>query len=526
MSNPTGDHPYEELQRRIQEALQGARSALSPAPVPSASAAAEELPPALRRIRGFSLRPKDARDYLNRFVVQQHEAKKVLSVAICDHYNHVRQCLDDPRVGERHFHKQNILLLGPTGVGKTHLMRTLARLVGVPYVKADATKFTETGYVGGDVEDLVRDLVRAAGGDVNLAQYGIIYIDEIDKLAAPAGGGGSGGRDISGRGVQTNLLKLMEDSEVSLHASNDMAGQMQAMMDAGKGGRGKTRPNRISTRHILFIVSGAFDRLAESVKKRVDSSMVGFGSPGAGDSGDVGHYLKQVETADLVRHGFEPEFIGRLPVRVICEPLRAEDLARILTTAEENILEQYKLAFKGYGLDFRISPEAIQEIARLAHREGTGARGLMTVFERVFREFKFELPNSPVRTFDVTPETIANPRAAVEKILAGHAHLLPESHRRELEEFAKRFTDQHGITLLFSEAARTLLGDTAKTQDRSMRSLCEDRFKDLANGLRIIAQNRGLTTFMIDADFARDPAQELSRLVVESFGGSQGKGNL
>ena len=288
-------------------------------------------------------------------------------------------------------------------------------------------------------------------------------------------------------------------------------------MDVSRGSRGKSRPNRISTRHILFIVSGAFDRLAESVKKRVDSAQVGFSAP-IGDASDPGCYLRQVETADLVKHGFEPEFVGRLPVRVICEPLRAEDLARILTTAEENILEQEKLAFKGYGLDFRITPDAILEIARQAHREGTGARGLMTVFERVFRDFKFELPNSPVKAFEVTPETVLNPKVAVEKLLRGHAHLLPESYRRELDDFARKFAEKHAITLLFSEAARTLLGETAKAQDRSMNSLCEERFKDLPNGLRIIAGNKGLTTFMIDTDFAKNPAQELSRLVVESFG--------
>jgi len=173
----------------------------------------------LERIRNFNLKPREIRDYLNRFVIRQNEAKKVISVAICDHYNHVRQCLEDPDLREKEHAKQNILLLGPTGVGKTYLLRCIAKLTGVPFVKADATKFSETGYVGGDVDDLVRDLVRAANGDVELAQYGIVYIDEIDKIAAQSS---SGNRDVSGRGVQINLLKLLEETAVNLHSQTDI----------------------------------------------------------------------------------------------------------------------------------------------------------------------------------------------------------------------------------------------------------------------------------------------------------------
>ncbi|MBR1843487.1 MAG: AAA family ATPase, partial [Opitutales bacterium] len=151
----------------------------------------------IRQVEHFNLKPKDLRDYLDRYVVKQSEAKKVLSVAICDHYNHVRECVRHPEKREQLYLKQNVLVLGPTGVGKTYLIRNIARRIGVPFVKADATKFSETGYVGGDAEDLVRDLVKAANGNVNLAQYGIIYVDEIDKIASTA----SGGKDVSGRGV-------------------------------------------------------------------------------------------------------------------------------------------------------------------------------------------------------------------------------------------------------------------------------------------------------------------------------------
>ena len=171
---------------------------------------------------------------MDRFVIKQEQAKRVLSVAVCDHYNHVRRCLDDQESDQAEYVKPNVLLLGPTGVGKTFLMRNVAKLIGVPFVKADATKFSETGYVGYDVDDLVRDLVKSADGDVELAQYGIIYIDEIDKIASEAS---RSGRDVSGRGVQINLLKLMEETEVNLQSPQDMMGQMKAFMEMQRGGR-------------------------------------------------------------------------------------------------------------------------------------------------------------------------------------------------------------------------------------------------------------------------------------------------
>ena len=180
----------------------------------------------------FDRKPRDVKAHLDRYVIKQEEAKKVLSVALCDHYHHVRLALQGQE--QPNYAKQNVILVGPTGVGKTYLIRSLADLIGVPFVKADATKFSETGYVGGDVEDLVRDLLRRADGDVTRAQYGIIYIDEIDKIAAAPN---VTGRDVSGRGVQTNLLKLMEETDVPTRAPNDVAGQIQAMMEAARGGK-------------------------------------------------------------------------------------------------------------------------------------------------------------------------------------------------------------------------------------------------------------------------------------------------
>ena len=516
--------PIEELQEKLQEALRSGKvqfagpfvghparqQAVAQDGPDEADPEAEE---AIQRIRNFSFKPREIRDYLDRFVIQQQEAKKVLSVAICDHYNHVRMCLENPRLLETDYHKQNILLLGPTGVGKTFLMRHISKLIGVPFVKADATKFSETGYVGADVEDLVRDLYKVAGSNADLAQYGIIYIDEIDKIAAAQNL--AGGKDVSGRGVQINLLKLMEDTDVNLFSPTDMMAQMSAMMEASRGGRPRKRS--INTRHILFIVSGAFDKLAESVKKRLEASSIGFGSTREVVDRDPSEYLHKVETADLIKYGFEPEFVGRLPVRVACDPLSAQDLVEILTRAEGNLLRQYEQDFKGYSIEFKMTTEAIEEIARRAHAEKTGARGLMTVFERVFRYFKFELPSAGASFFEVTRETVAAPHEALKTVLKEHSHMKRNVLRQEIDAFAERFSRDNGLAVSFTDEARDLLIDVAVDRDKTIRAVCEERFKDLEHGLQIVSRNTDAQSFEISLAMARNPDAELSKMVVESF---------
>ena len=522
MSDKPPPDPFEQLPKQIQELLKGSnvKSFYSP-PIPATGAATEDVADetdekhqtTLRRIREFNLKPREIRDYLDRFVIQQAEAKKVLSVAICDHYNHVRQCLEDQALRERDYAKQNILLLGPTGVGKTYLMRCIAKLIGVPFVKADATKFSETGYVGGDVEDLVRDLVKAADSDVELAQYGIIYIDEIDKIASAAGN--VVGRDVSGRGVQINLLKLMEETDVNLHSQTDIAGQIQALMDFQR--RSRPRKSTINTRHILFIVSGAFDKLTEQIKRRVQSGQVGFASTGRDRPADDTALLQLAQSRDFIDYGMEPEFVGRLPVRVACQALTAGDLEKILLTSEGSILQQYRADFSGYGIDFEITPEAVREIAGQAQAENTGARGLMTVLERVLRDFKFELPSTAIKSFKIDRATVAQPSETLRTLLRQNAAQQRDVLKADVAAFAARFQKEYGFELAFEDSAIERLIELSLAADKTIRALCEEKFRDFHHGLKLIARDGEPRRFAITRDVVDAPDKVLSRWVVESF---------
>jgi len=539
MSKKDDDNPLEEIQKQLKDLLKNKNLQVAFAPFmqsmnqPEEDASSEkpkneggkskqeEKPEddPLDAIRSFDRKPKEVRDYLDRFVIKQEQAKRVLSVAVCDHYNHVRRCMQDSRAQSADYMKPNVLLLGPTGVGKTYLMRNVAKLIGVPFVKADATKFSETGYVGNDVDDLVRDLVKQADGNVELAQYGIIYVDEIDKIAAE---GSRGGRDVSGRGVQINLLKLMEETEVNLHSAQDMMGQMKAFMEMQRGG--KPRKATISTKNILFIVSGAFDQLAESVRKRLDLNRIGFGSSEEQELSESGiNFLNKAETQDFIKYGFEPEFVGRLPVRVACDELTQEDLADILLSSEGNALDQYRKDFEGYGIKFEIAHPAILEVAKLAAKEKTGARGLVTILERIFRDFKFELPSTSIRKFSVDADTVRHPSASLKELIEDNQDLLDENMLEDVDRFVDAFKREHGLELRFRKAAKVAVVKEATAENRSVLALCEKKFKDFEHGLKIISQRTGKNSFVLDKKAIDDPDKELSRWVVESFSSSEEK---
>lgn len=529
MSNEEPPNPFEEIQKQLSELFKNSSVKISAHTIsdddddsleddddddPKDESAYESQEPndALEKIRQFNLKPKEIRDYLNRYVIRQEDAKKVLSVAICDHYNHIKSRLSDKKLLATEYSKQNVLLLGPTGVGKTYLIKNVARLIGVPFVKADATKFSETGYVGSDVEDLVRDLVKAANGNVELAECGIIFVDEIDKIASEAG---LGGRDVSGRGVQINLLKLMEETEVNLFSPSDMMSQMQAVMEMQQGKKPKRKS--INTRNILFIVSGAFDKLAESIKKRMTRNELGFGATISDQDADISGFLRYAETSDFVKYGFEPEFIGRVPVRVACRSLNADDLAHILSHSEGSILKQYHDDFSGYGISFDIADSVIGKIAEKASEEGTGARGLMTVLERLFRDFKFELPSSALKHFEVTEEMIENSSEYLGKLKEENAHLQEDVLRVDIERFSAFFEQQHGFKLEFKPTAQDALVQEAIKSDCSIQSLCSEKFKDFEHGLSIIHRNTGQTVFKIGKLAVQNPDRELSKWVVRSI---------
>jgi endopeptidase Clp ATP-binding regulatory subunit ClpX len=520
MDNPRMSEPKlptpEELRQKLAEFMKlnfGEQVSVHTMPDPTGPDPAPTPQDGAADIFRFRHQPRDIKAHLDRFVIRQDEAKKVLAIAVCDHYNHIRSvCEAGATPGrELEYVKQNVILIGPTGVGKTYLVKHIAELIGVPFVKADATKFSETGYVGGDVEDLVRELVKKADGNVKLAQLGIVYVDEIDKIATTQG---SGSRDVSGRGVQTALLKLMEETEVPARSQSDLAGQLRAVMEMQR--TGKSSPETINTKSILFIVSGAFDRLPRLVERRVKKGEVGFKSPNTAPLDDDG-LLRMISTRDLIEFGMEPEFVGRLPVRVSCDSLTATDLFEVMKRSEGSIIRQYERAFRAYGIEVFFEDGALREIARLAADEKTGARGLLTVCERILRDFKFELPGSGVARFNVTPDLIANPRQTLQRLLS-------EGHREKAEalaavarEFAQRISEHVGFTVGFSEDAIAQLVDRAEAENTHMRDLCERLFKDYEFGLRLARTGGPGERFLITEEALDNPDRFLSDWLVKTY---------
>ena len=528
--NPGSPGP-EELQRSLQEFFGKMGNVQWMMPGMGTPDEEEEEPeaPDIRpadSVFEFNYLPRDIKAHLDRFVIRQDEAKKALSIAVCDHYNHAKylRSLENEhgRLPEGiELQKQNVIVVGPTGVGKTYLVKHIAELIGVPFVKADATKFSETGYVGGDVDDLVRDLVQKAEGDIDLAEFGLIYIDEIDKLATRSE---MIGRDVSGRGVQTTLLKLMEETEVPLSNPMDIRSQMKSMMNMQRG-EGASK-DTINTRHILFIVSGAFSGLEKVARKRLSEGQIGFGADPVEQPMD-GALFNQVETRDFIEFGFEAEFIGRLPVRVVCEKLTAGDLENIMKFSEGSLLRQYEREFEAYGIRARFDDSAIARIASMAEEENTGARALMTVCERLLRDFKFELPGTSVSELKITGDLIDRREELLEHYRELGKKVDVKKAARELEVFCREFREEHGVELSLTDEALARLTEEAAEQGRSLLQLFRQRFRDVQFGLKLIQKNTGRTRFELGEEAVADPDKYLSELVVRSYredadGGEEG----
>ena len=460
----------------------------------------------------FDLKPKEIKKYLDRYVIKQDEAKKALAIAVCDHYNHVRECHENPDAADTDYAKQNIVMLGPTGVGKTYLIRQIAKLIGVPFVKADATRFSETGYVGANVDDLIRELVAQADDNLSLAQYGIIYLDEADKIATPPN---LVGRDVSGRGVQIGLLKIMEASEVDLRGGNDVASQMRAAMEFQK--RGKVEKEVIQTRHILFIMSGAFTGMGKIIKKRMHQSRIGFNADVASQSVDAALYLEHVTPKDFIDFGFEPEFIGRLPVHVVCHELGVDDLYHILKHSEGSIIRQYENAFGAYGISVLFSDDGLHRIAEKAIEQKTGARALMTVCEKVLRNYKFELPSTQVMEFVVTAKVVDDPETELNRLTGDAAYNRKTVMEEKLRRYEAAFYGAHDLKIVFDTEATEAICQRALSQDKTIPQVCDDVLNSYQHGLNLIKQNTGQTAFRFPMAVVENPDAVLEEWIRESY---------
>ena len=522
----------------------------------------------------FDLRPEELEAFLDEYIIKQQKAKEVLATKICTHFHRIKfaestkRLSEDTQVGSI---KNNIIMIGPTGVGKTYLIKLIAKKIGVPFVKGDATKFSETGYVGGDVDDLVRDLVTEANGDIELAQYGIIYLDEVDKIASSTN---LVGPDVSRTGVQRALLKPMEETEVELKVAHDIVSQMEALEHYRK--TGEKNKQKVNTKNILFIMSGAFNGLEEIIKKRLNRQGIGFGAE-IRSKNDEEVLLPFVKSEDLINYGFESEFIGRLPVAVVLEQLDVSDLYEILRNINNPIILGKKKDFKAYGIDITFEDEALYKIAQDACQEKTGARGLISALERVLLPFEKKLPSTTIKHLVVNLELVNSPSAELTKILHDpenqereekfqtlaheEAQKLKESIIARKKEFLNRYgvlldeeiidlitlwVMEHGISVgaAYQEAIRIqqrvksfeinflatydleiIFADDALNGiiQKSIKEnidpwdLCQITCKNYEYGLKLVKEKTGTKSFVIHKEALQDPEEYLNSLVRKSY---------
>ena len=521
----------------------------------------------------FDLLPEELEAYLSEYVVKQEDTKSILATKVCTHFNRIRHYLEkgrepEPGVGAI---KNNIILIGPTGVGKTYLIKLIANKLGAPFVKGDATKFSETGYVGGDVEDLVRDLVYAADDDLDLAQYGIIYVDEIDKIASS---GSVWGPDVSRTGVQRALLKPMEETDVDLKVAHDPVSQIQAIEQYRRTGKKEKRT--LNTRHILFIVSGAFNGLEKIIRERLSKQEIGFGAK-VTTKEEEKQLFAQVTAEDLIKYGFESEFVGRLPVIAVLQELTADDLYEILLNPNNPIITSKRRDFAAYGIDIKFEDEALRLVAERGAQERTGARGLVSVIERVLIQFEKRLPSTDIRELVVTPEMVTHPQAELDRLLADPGdpsrrerfaqagrkerellresiwrrqpeiliqHQLPSTETRvamlmdlyshfdgdlkaalqamgslhqQVRQFEERFQEDHDLTLHFEEDAVDGILEEALNREVPALSVCQNLAEDLEHALKLVRDRTSQDSFLLTREAIENLDAYLNQVIRDYY---------
>jgi ATP-dependent Clp protease ATP-binding subunit ClpX len=527
-------------------------------------------------VPAFDMKPEELESYLDGYVVKQKEAKGVQATKICTHFNRIKS-LGKRSKKENPFSvgmiKNNILMIGPTGVGKTYLIKLIAQKIGVPFVKGDATKFSETGYVGGDVEDLVRDLVYEANDDIELAENGIVYIDEIDKIASSQN---IIGHDVSRTGVQRALLKPMEETDVDLKVPHDPISQIQAIEHYRR--TGKREKQVVNTKNILFIMSGAFEGLSDIIKKRLKRQGIGFEADIHSSEVDT-DILKGVRAQDLIEFGFESEFIGRLPIIVVLDELTKDDLVEILENPNNPIVLSKKRDFMAYDINIQFEDKALEKLAEIASQEKTGARGLVSAVERTLMPFEKHLPSTMIKRLLVTPElvegpeqeleridrdsdmndpemeerferAVANEKQRVKKTIAARAKefeaqsglklyedrvdLIADQTIKSISDIDSAFIDfremydqikvhneglfsQLGISVGLADSAIDEITRIAIVQDRDISEVCLKLANELEYGLKLVRDRIGFETFTITREAVLDPEKYIDSLIKKYY---------